>query len=106
VLVLWANLHGSVVLGAFLTALYGTVLLIGDRHANALKGTALLALAPFAVLCSPYGLSLVGYYRHLLINPPFGRLVSEWTAPTPSRRSGPWGGGAASSPASSAWLCS
>ena len=84
VLVLWANLHGSVVLGAFLTALYGTVLLIGDRHANALKGTALLALAPFAVLCSPYGLSLVGYYRHLLINPPFGRLVSEWTAPTPA----------------------
>ena len=83
-LVLWANLHGSVVLGALLAALYGVVLLIGRRPGSALKGTALLTLAPLAVFCSPYGLSLVDYYRHLLINPPFGRLVTEWTAPTPA----------------------
>jgi hypothetical protein len=38
------------------------------------------------VLCSPYGLSLVGYYRELLVDPPFGRIVDEWTAPTPEAR--------------------
>ena len=84
VLVLWANLHGSVVLGAFLVALYGVLTLIGGRPRNPVKGIALLTLAPLAVVCSPYGLSLVHYYGHLLINPPFGKLVGEWRAPTPA----------------------
>jgi hypothetical protein len=81
-LALWANLHGSVVLGATLVAVYGAGLLLGRR--DSLTGAALVVLAPLAVLCSPYGVSLVGYYHDLLIDPPFGRLVNEWTAPTPS----------------------
>jgi hypothetical protein len=81
-LALWANLHGSVVLGALLVAAYGVVLALGGRDQG--TGAALAVLAPLCVVASPYGFSLVGYYRHLLINPPFGRIVNEWTAPTPS----------------------
>jgi hypothetical protein len=80
-LALWANLHGSVVLGAALVALYGLVLLLGRR--DAVTGAVLLMAAPICVVCSPYGLSLVGYYRDLLIDPPFRGLIVEWTAPTP-----------------------
>lgn len=83
-LVLWANLHGSVLLGAFLVSLYGAFcLVIGRRRGTRLRAAALLVAAPLAVVCSPYGLSLVNYYRHLLVNPPFAKLVVEWTTPTP-----------------------
>jgi len=80
-LALWANLHGSVVLGAALVALYGLILLLGRREAA--TGLLLLLAAPICVVCSPYGLSLVGYYCDLLIDPPFRGLIVEWTAPTP-----------------------
>jgi hypothetical protein len=83
-LALWANLHGSVVIGVLLTAIYGLVLLLDRRQRNVLKGLALVALAPVCVLCSPYGLSLIHYYRHLLVDPPFAKLVVEWMAPTPA----------------------
>jgi len=82
-LVLWANLHGSVVLGVTLVALYGLDRVIAGRASERWKGVALLALAPATIVCSPYAASLPGYYRQLLIDPPFARLVSEWTAPTP-----------------------
>jgi hypothetical protein len=59
------------------------VLLLERRANDPLTGAALVVLAPLAVLCSPYGVSLVGYYHELLIDPPFGRLVNEWSAPTP-----------------------
>ena len=85
-LALWANLHGSVVLGALLVALYGGSLLLRRSGRETAKGVALMTLAPACVLCSPYGLSLVGYYRELLVDPPFGRIVDEWTAPTPEAR--------------------
>ena len=41
------------------------------------------AVAPFA---SPYGLSLIGYYRQLLANPLLRAFVNEWRASTPSIR--------------------
>lgn len=85
-LALWANLHGSVVLGALLVALYGITTLLRRKRDDAVKGALLTAFAPLAVLCSPYGFSLVTYYRELLISPPFGRIVDEWTAPTPAPR--------------------
>ncbi|MGH3022173.1 MAG: GtrA family protein [Gaiellaceae bacterium] len=75
-LVLWANLHGSVVLGAGLVVLRG---LTAGRRPRAL---ALVALAPLCVLVSPYGLSLLGYYRDLLVAPEFARIVGEWRPPT------------------------
>ena len=82
-LALWANLHGSVALVAALVALYGLLRLLDRRRREVAKGLALMVLAPLMVLCSPYGLSLVHYYRELLINPPFRNLVVEWEAPTP-----------------------
>jgi hypothetical protein len=83
-LVVWANLHGSVALAAVLVALYGLVRVLDRKRGETAKGLALIVLAPLAVLCSPYGLSLVHYYRELLINPPFRNLIVEWTAPTPT----------------------
>ena len=82
-LVLWANLHGSVALAAGLVALYGLGRMLDRKRRETTKGLALMVLAPLAVLCSPYGLSLVHYYRELLINPPFRNLIVEWSAPTP-----------------------
>ena len=82
-LVVWANLHGSVALAAALVALYGLVRLVDRKRREPLKGVALMMLGPLAVLCSPYGLSLVHYYSELLISPPFRNRIVEWTAPTP-----------------------
>ena len=72
ILALWANLHGSVVLGA------GLVVLRGLTRRNA----ALVLLPPLALLASPYGLDLVHYYRTTLLNPAFSAMVNEWQAPT------------------------
>jgi hypothetical protein len=80
-LALWANLHGSVILGAALVALYGLVLVLGRR--DVATGGLLFVAAPICVIASPYGPSLVGYYRDLLVDPPFRGLIVEWTAPTP-----------------------
>jgi hypothetical protein len=82
-LVVWANLHGSVTLAAALVALYGLLRAIDRRRREPVKGLALMVLAPLAVLCSPYGFSLVHYYSELLINPPFRNRIVEWTAPSP-----------------------
>ncbi|HEX3806431.1 MAG TPA: hypothetical protein VHV52_06585 [Gaiellaceae bacterium] len=72
-LVVWANLHGSVSLAAGLAALYGLTLL----WKRALRGLPLL-LAPVALLVSPYGFGLFGYYHLMLLHPPFARVVKEW----------------------------
>ena len=75
-LVLWGNLHGSVVLGAGLVALRG--LTAGRRP----RSLAVVGLAPLTLLVSPYGLSLLGYYRDMLVAPEFARMVGEWRPPT------------------------
>jgi hypothetical protein len=83
-LVLWANMHGSVVLGAGIVALRGlTVAGAGLRHrvppsAWALRAAA-LALLPWAcTLASPYGTELVHYYRITVGNANLARTASEW----------------------------
>jgi hypothetical protein len=75
-LLLWANLHGSVLVAA------GVVLL---RVAVGLRDPALrarsLALGVGAVVASlatPYGVAIGGYYQHSLLNPSFGQFVTEW----------------------------
>jgi hypothetical protein len=79
-LVLWANLHGSVALAAGLTALYGLTLL---RRPAARRRAALLVVgAPLSVLASPYGLDLIGYYRTMLLHPPLAAFVQEWQPPS------------------------
>src|SRR4029077_6400292 len=51
-LCVWANVHGSIVLGVALTAVRGLDLLAkGSRR----RGAALAAAAPLCLLASPYG---------------------------------------------------
>src|SRR5687768_11537030 len=54
-LVVWANVHGSVALGALLLMLLGVYELIRNRGATWPRSAALLLLAPVAVLATPYG---------------------------------------------------
>ncbi len=83
-LVLWANIHGSVLTGAALVSVYGATRVVrAVRHrAEAWPGIArggALLIAPWAcVLASPYGFDLPGYYRSVLDNPALAHSVSEW----------------------------
>jgi hypothetical protein len=79
-LVLWTNLHGSVVLGAMLVSLDGLIGMIQRRRPSG-RGIALL-LAPWAcVFASPYGPHLPAYYEKILVGGDFKQFVTEW-APT------------------------
>ena len=79
-LVLWTNLHGSVVLGAMLVSLDGLVGMVQQRRPSG-RGLALL-LAPWAcVFASPYGPHLPAYYEKILVGGDFKQFVTEW-APT------------------------
>jgi hypothetical protein len=80
VLCVWANIHGSVVLGATLVAAYALQALV--RKGRHWRGAALLVGAPAAILASPYALDLPGYYRLMLLNPPFGQQIAEWQRTT------------------------
>ena len=86
-LVLWANVHGSVVLGAALVSLAGVIVLL--RHVRQSSPTSplwwdiLYVVVPWAcTLASPYGTDLVRYYRLLFIDSPVSRYVTEWQAPS------------------------
>jgi hypothetical protein len=87
-LVLWANVHGSVVFGAGLVALRGATLAVSMIRMRSPVGNwapraALLLLGPWAcVLVSPYAGSLPGYYHRTLGNSSFSHLVSEWAPST------------------------
>lgn len=79
-LALWANLHGSVLLGAMVVSLAGLVAMVGRRRPTG-HSLALL-LAPWAcVFASPYALHLPGYYEKVLVGGDFKQVVTEW-APT------------------------
>jgi hypothetical protein len=91
ILVLWANVHGSVVLGALLTTVAGVLLVVRTLRNNAGAGNeallrgALLAVAPcLCIFVSPYGSSLFHYYGSTAFNSSFGRIVSEWQHSWPS----------------------
>jgi hypothetical protein len=88
-LVVWANVHGSAVLGAGLVVLWALerVVVAGrrrDHDAWVDRGRAAV-IAVGAVLClfvSPYGPSLFGYYHDVLASGAFRSLVAEWQSPT------------------------
>ncbi len=87
VLCLWANVHGSVVLGAALVSLCGAFSLSrrGERSSrHVARAAALMLLPPLTLLASPYGFALAGYYRLMLINPPFKGQNVEWKQTAPS----------------------
>jgi hypothetical protein len=83
-LVLWANLHGSVVVGAALVAAYGLVEVARSlwQKPRAVHPRSLVLLgAPWlCMLASPYATSLPHYYR-TIFSSSFGAYVTEW-APT------------------------
>lgn len=84
-LIVWANVHGSVVLGAMLVSFAAMLCVPGLVRRSGVPPAwrlALFLVAPWAcVLVSPYGIDLVGYYRLLLVDSPVSKLVSEWQAP-------------------------
>jgi hypothetical protein len=72
-LVLWANLHGSVALGVVLVAAHGVL------H----RRRRLLALLALPTICaSPYGFSLVHYYHWMLLGSPLRNYIEEWKPTT------------------------
>jgi hypothetical protein len=82
-LVLWANLHGSVIVGSALASGYGFVELAEPLwKQRTVRGRSLaLLLAPWlCMLASPYATSLPRYY-HEIFSSGFGSYVTEW-APT------------------------
>jgi hypothetical protein len=84
VLVVWANLHGSVALGALLTMLLAGIELVASRGRSIRRSGVLLVLAPLAVLATPYGpLDTARYYRLMLLDPPFADRVTEWQPSDP-----------------------
>jgi hypothetical protein len=87
-LVVWANLHGSVVLGVLLCGLYALASSLGElASSRRLDGwwrrPALLFVAPaLCLLASPYGVSLVPYYEQMLLGSTMSRFVDEWRQTT------------------------
>jgi hypothetical protein len=78
-LVAWANIHGSVALGALLVMLLCAYELVRSRGASWRRSLPLFVLAPLAVLATPYGpTDTFRYYHLLLVDPPFAGRVTEW----------------------------
>jgi hypothetical protein len=83
-LVLWANLHGTVTLGAGLVALRGLTIAWErrrqlTRQAGAwLRPLALTIGGPVSILLTPYGLSIIGYYHTTMVGGTLRQAVREW----------------------------
>jgi alkylhydroperoxidase family enzyme len=76
IILLWANLHGSVVVPVALVLLRGAV---GSFHPGArVRHGALAAAALLASVVTPYGTDIFGYYHRTLLNPGFHSFVAEW----------------------------
>jgi hypothetical protein len=84
ILVLWGNLHGSVTLGALLVALRGVTMAWERRKlllSSARQWRRPLALAlgaPLCLLATPYGVSILTYYRTMFFDGSVMKNVSEW----------------------------
>ncbi|MDQ2967049.1 MAG: hypothetical protein M3R37_01865 [Actinomycetota bacterium] len=87
ILVLWANVHGSVTLGAVLVAALGAigvwrVVRDGATGRRLLPAVTIFLLPLGCLFASPYGFHLLRYYQDLLANPLLSQYVDEWRAPT------------------------
>jgi hypothetical protein len=88
VLVLWANTHGSVVVGAAMVMLYaGWRAVLAPRRTGyraALAYLALGAAAAGSIICTPYGTGVIYYYKAVnSVTPALSRYVTEWERPNP-----------------------
>ncbi|HEU4581762.1 MAG TPA: hypothetical protein VFS67_26080 [Polyangiaceae bacterium] len=80
---LWGNLHGSALLAPALALLLAMTRLLEARRWQLFARDLLLAAClAAALLLSPYGLGLLGYYAGILGNSEFRVHVGEW-APLP-----------------------
>ena len=84
-LVVWANVHGSAVLGAGLVVLWALAEAVDMSKHDATRARAartraalLAAAAPLCLLMTPYGFGTVGYYRDVFGAGAFRDLVAEW----------------------------
>lgn len=75
---LWANLHGSALLAAALLMVRG----IDCARRRPAVSAALVAGGPAALLASPYGLSVIGYYERTIGNRSLSEFVTEWAPPS------------------------
>lgn len=91
-LVLWANLHGSVLLGAGLVVLRGACAIVAGRgtHVAARHGLVLAAGALVAMFATPYALDMPHYYATTAFNPQFTALVAEWKRTAPGLLTAPF----------------
>jgi hypothetical protein len=84
ILVLWANLHGTVTLGAMLVGLYGLTCLWEERarlrHGFAAwkRPLALIVGSAVSILITPYGSAIIGYYRSTMVSSTLRHAVTEW----------------------------
>ena len=83
VLIVWSNVHGSVLLAASLVALRGALDAWESRRLGRVDRRAVVLLgAPWlCLLASPYTFHLVAYYAKTAFNPSFSTYLSYW-APT------------------------
>src|SRR5205814_9844108 len=93
ILALWANLHGSALLGAAFVSLAGLVVqaeALRTRPRRPSPRGLLLALGPWpCLLVSPYALHLPGYYEKVLVGGDFSHFVTEWAPTTLSPATAP-----------------
>jgi hypothetical protein len=85
-LILWSNLHGTVLLGIMLVVGYSSVRMLLAARARRLDrvviyGTAVVG-AFAALSANPYGVSIVDYYRALIGNPVVAHYIVEWAPPS------------------------
>jgi len=84
ILVLWANLHGTVTLGAGLVGLRGLTVAWERRHrlTHSLhqwrRPTALILGGVISILITPYGVGILGYYRSTIFSSTLRHAVTEW----------------------------
>jgi hypothetical protein len=81
-LILWANLHGSAIVGAAMVALAGIARIVEERrsrvHRLSAESLSLVLLPWLCLLVSPYALELPRYYDKVLRGSDFSQFVSEW----------------------------
>jgi hypothetical protein len=74
VIALWANLHGSVLLGAGAASLR----FLQDARTRRARTVLLVGATWLATLCSPYALDLPAYYRSTVGNSVFAEVLTQW----------------------------
>jgi hypothetical protein len=81
ILCLWANLHGSVILGAALLTLRGAVGLLDDARARRLPRLTTVAATGLSFPCllvTPFPLGIPHYYATTVFNSSFSQYLRQW----------------------------